>query len=313
MKTKQRKFIRPSVLFAIANVVVIMAGSTHAHEWSDKTGHYKFTGDLIARNDKTVIIETDKKKLISVKIEKLSEADHKYLAEQLDKHTEKASQPQTWHLRGGLKINAAVVEYGQRTVSIQRRRGKAYVNDKRFDNLPEFYQKLIPKIISHVEKSKITSDDLRDWLLSKHGHAMNYTLDGVMLEFENGDLYVLPFFMFSDEDRKLLEPGWKSWLAAENDRQLRKDHELELQAKSIANREKEMAARRVQELHLQLEAYRAGLFDLWEVSMQPSNGIGPWRQVIVPGRDSNAASVAALQENPGYTIGGVAMMERRNY
>ena len=142
---------------------------------------------------------------------------------------------------------------------------------------------------------------------------MNYTLDGVMLEFENGDLYGLPFFMFSDEDRKLLEPGWKSWLAAENDRQLRKDHELELQAKSIANREKEMAARRVQELHLQLEAYRAGLFDLWEVSMQPSNGIGPWRQVIVPGRDSNAASVAALQENPGYTIGGVAMMERRNY
>ena len=34
------------------------------------------------------------------------------------------------------------------------------------------------------------------------------------MEMENGDEYVIPFFFFSANDLKLLQPGWEAWLAA---------------------------------------------------------------------------------------------------
>lgn len=281
-----------------------------AREWKDQSGHYRFEADLIARNGSTVILETAAKKLLSVKIDKLSKTDQEHLASLADEHLEKTSESQTWHLRGGLKIQGAVVEYGRRKVVVQRRRGKVYVNDKRFDNLPEFYQQLIPKVISEQEKSDDPTKDLKKWVLRQHGRERSYMVDGVMVEFENGDLYGVPFFMFADEDKTLLKPGWESWLAADEDHKRQEAHELELQARAKANREEALRERQVQQLQLQMEAYEAGLFDLWEVEIIPRNGNGPWRHVVVPARDSATASSAALRENPGYNVSAIARVNR---
>ena len=131
------------------------------------------------------------------------------------------------------------------------------------------------------------------------------------MEFANGDLYGVPFFMFTAKDEALLEPGWKTWLEAEDDHECWADCELELQARAKANRDETLTDRQIQKLQLQLQAYDAGLFDLWEVEILPANGNGTWRRVVVPARDSAAASAAALAQNPGYAARSVAKVQRR--
>ena len=309
LATPQHRFFAMAI--AAATILMTISGVTHAREWSDESGHYHFVGNLIARNGDTVVIETEAKKLVSVKIKKLSSADREYLSSLPDEHEANVAKMQTWHLRGGSKIEAAVVEYGQRDVTIQRRRNRVYVNDKPLSNLPEFQQDLIPKIVSHFEKSEAPKEDLKKWVKQLHGQAKKYTVDGVMMEFENGDLYGIPFFILSAEDRALLEPGWKAWLDAKNDRQKEKDHQLELRTMAAENREETMRQRRVQQLQLQLAGYQAGLFDLWEVGLAPQNQYGVYRRVVVPARDSATATAEALRMNPGYTAGAVVRVNRR--
>jgi hypothetical protein len=65
-------------------------------------------------------------------------------------------------------------------------------------------------------------------------------------------------------------------------------------------------------MQLQLQAYDAGLFDLWEVHLIPAPGIrsGPL-SVVVPARDSRAATAMALQQYPGFISGAVRRVSRK--
>ena len=148
---------------------------------------------LVARNDHSVILETKSKKLISVDLEQLSDKDQKFLSSKEDEHHGNPQDMQTWHLdKGSLKVQAAVVEYGTRQLVIQRRRGKVYVNDKQFDKLPGVYKKLVPDIVMRKEKGKFKDEhEFKKWIRDLKGAPKKYTVDGVMLELENGDLYGL--------------------------------------------------------------------------------------------------------------------------
>ena len=83
------------------------------------------------------------------------------------------------------------------------------------DNLPEFYQLLIPKIVAQLENlPRADRRSLESWLVRQRGEPRTFHLDGVVLETENGDEYGVPFVLFSDDDLKVLKPevgtnGWR--------------------------------------------------------------------------------------------------------
>ena len=116
---------------------------------------------------------------------------------------------QTWTLRDGTKIAGRAVDYASRDVTIQRRRGQIFVNDRRLANLPEFYQLLLPQIVDHFERlDRVDRRGLEAWVLRQRGQPRTFQLKGIVFEFENGDEYAVPFFLLSDQDQRRIGSGF---------------------------------------------------------------------------------------------------------
>ncbi len=172
---------------------------------------------------------------------------------------------------------------------------------------------MLPKLVGHFEQTPI--DDkraLNSWVMKLRGQPRTFTCEGVALELENGDEYGVPFFFFSEDDLKVLEPGWNRWLATDKDRDQREQQRFLLEAQAQARQQDQLVNQQIAAAQLQMQGYQAGLFDLWEVRLVPGPGAagGPL-SVVVPARDSRSAAVEAVRRNPGYAAGPVAKVSRK--
>ena len=204
------------IAMAFLSACFAISSSAEARVWTDDTGHYTLEAELVAVGDSVAVLKREDRELVAFPLEWLSAADREYLkseeAVELAKKIEQS--PQTWTLRDGTQLQGRLVDYAKREVTIQRRRGRIYVNDRAFDNLPEFYRELLPRIVAHVEDlPRADRRTFQQWVTDQRGRPETYQLEGVVLEVESGDEYAVPFFLFSDEDAKLLEGGWDEWLA----------------------------------------------------------------------------------------------------
>ena len=304
-----------TLTFGVLAALAALVQPAAARQWTDSTGHYKIDAELLGFNAATAVLKKDNQQLVAVPLAKLSPQDRTYVQskEALDAMHAAAGKQQVWTMRSGLKVVGKVVDYGRKDITIQRRRGKVYVNDQLLENLPPLKQRMAPKIITHFEKTPLeTIKDVEKWILTLKGEPRTYHLEGVVLELENGDEHNVPFFFFSDEDLKVLQPGWARWMAAEKE-QAKLDHEsLMLQAQAQAYQQDRRFQQQATVMHLELQAYDAGLFDLWEVSLFPGRGVaGSPKMVVVPARDSRTAANEAMQRYPGYVSGAVAKVARR--
>jgi len=297
------------LLLAISILAVAcLPAESQSRQWCDKSGHYKFAADLLAQNDHSIVLQKSDKNLLVVDKKDLCEDDLRFLQD-------KASQRQQdqLELKNGLKITALVIEYGSREVTLQRSFGRLYVNDTLFKNLPEVYRRMIPQIVSHFEGQTFASDrELATWVGQQDGQQKSYVLDGVILELDNGDRYGVPFFFFSDTVQRQLKPGFSRWRESAEKEQYRNDLSLEMQARRELGEQQDQETRQMRRLSLQLQAYDSGLFDLWKVELLAGGarpGYGYY--VIVPGRNSDQATQAALAKYPGYRVGTIAKLGRR--
>lgn len=282
--------------------------------WTDSTGNYEVAAELVAFNENQVVLKRTDDHLLVVPIDRLSQADRDYLqSKEGDAARKAADVVQTWTMTSGMSVVGKVVDYARRDVTIQRRRGKIYVNDRLLDNMPELYQKALPRIVAHFEQIDLPDRAAFEaWVLTLRGQPRTFTFEGVVLELENGDEYTVPFFFFAEESRKTLQAGWDRWLAAEKDRVKQEQEAFLLQSQAQAYQQDRKADREIAMMQLQLQAYQAGLFDLWEVRLVPQRGAaGPPLWVVVPARDSRSAVAQALQLNPGYAAGPVSRVSRR--
>jgi hypothetical protein len=301
----------------ILAALAIWAGSTAlalGRSWTDSTGHYQTEADLIGFNDTLVVLKNENHQLLAVPIIKLSQEDQTYLRskEAADQAQQTSDAVQTWTMASGLKVIGKVVDYARRDVAIQRRRGKIYVNDRMLDNLPEVYQRILPKVVAHFENTEIDDKEaLESWVKALRGEAKTFTCEGVILELENGDEYAVPFFLFSEDALSVLRPGWERWLAAERDQAKQQQESFLLQSQAQAYQRDRLMNQQVAMLQLQMQGYQAGLFDLWQVRLFPGRGAaGPPLSVVVPARDSRSAAAEALRRNPGYVAGPVSKVRR---
>ncbi|MHB8861723.1 MAG: SHD1 domain-containing protein [Pirellulaceae bacterium] len=294
--------------------VLSLADTVCAREWTDRTGHFSITAELMAYNDTLVVLLEDGKELVALRIEDLSSEDQEYLqskeAEDAVRNT--VDTQQIWTMRNGMKVVGQIVGYSRDNVTIQRRRGDIYVNGRVLENLSDVYRKMIPHIVAHFENIEIVDEQgLRDWVIGLKGAPRTFTCDGVVMELENGDEYSVPFFFFSQEDFKMLEPGWLAWQAADQESSQRAEESLMLQARAEQYRRDQIADRQIALLQLQLQGYDAGLFSLWKVELIPGPQTPTWPLwVIVPGQNSAQARQTAMAQYPGYVARAVARVRR---
>lgn len=304
-------------------MAAILSGQADARTWKDVTGTYTIDADLIGFDGETAILQRKSGELAAFPINKLSPADRDFLKSKaaLETHDKNLGALQTWTTVKGLKLIGRIVDYSQREVTLQRRRGKLYVNDQLFGNLPEVYQKIVMGVVEHFEKFPVANRaDLDRWILGLQGQPKTYKLDGVILEFENGDEYAIPFFLFTEKDRKLLAGGFGAWLkdngleGAEGDLpeyHEPDEHELRLQSLAAAYQQNEQINQQIAMMNLNLNAIQAGLTSAWEVTLYPVAGNPfPPRWVITMGRNSEVATQLALQQNPGFVAGPVRRVSR---
>ena len=292
------------------------ANPTAARTWTDASGHYQIQADMIARDEEHVVLQREDKSLVSVEISQLSKEDQEFLGTD-NANSVEASE---WTLVNGLQIKANVVEYGRREVTIKRYRSRIYVNDRTFDNLPEVYQRMVPKIVSFFENEELEDkSDLTRWVKKQKGVPRTFTCDGVLMELPNGDLYGVPIFFFAENDRKLLEPGLQKYIASLEATELEEEsrqremtsYRLQLQAQAAQAQREKAELQQFARLQLQLQGYSGGLFDLWEVQLVPPNNYGYPVHVVVPGRDSRQAAQAANAKYPNYRVQSIAKVRRR--
>src|SRR4051794_16042704 len=85
----------------VISVLFLVASTANARKWTDSTGKYSIEANLIAYNDKVVVLERGDHQLGQVPIEKLSKADQEYLKtkEAEESARQVGGAPQTWTLR----------------------------------------------------------------------------------------------------------------------------------------------------------------------------------------------------------------------
>ncbi|MDZ4780081.1 MAG: SHD1 domain-containing protein [Planctomycetia bacterium] len=294
----------PSFLLAI---FLFAPPSANAREWSDVTGKYKTEAELVAFNHEKVVLKRADKDLLSLPLDKLSQADRDYLETLSKDEAKNTPEPQTWTMRDGTKVVGRIVGYARRDVTIQRRRARTYVNDRVFANLPEIYRKMVPKIVAEFEKVKIENDrDFESWVLKQKGEARTFKCEGVILELESGDEYGVPFFFFSGADLEVLKPGWDAWAAENADPDQQEDASFHVQALAEAYQRDREVNQQVAQMQLTLQAVDAGVTSLWEVMLYPPRGTAYGPQcVVVAGRSSRDATENALRQYPGARTGAV--------
>ncbi|WP_442483566.1 SHD1 domain-containing protein [Aeoliella sp. SH292] len=306
---------RLTTLFATLIVLTTLATASAAdyRTWTDTSGKYTLKAALVAQNNSHVVLERESDKgLGSIAIDQLSEADQKYLESQeaTKAATTATGGMQKWSLKNGTEIVGKVVNYGRKQIVLRRSRGRIYVNDRVLTNLPGFYQNIIPLIVAHAGNQVTDERTLVQWLSSRRGGPESFTVDGVVMELEDGDEYAIPFFLFSDKDLTILRPGWEQWLSAyeQKDAAAREQQELRLQTEAAYHQQQQDAAqqRRIAQLQLGFTAVAAGVTSVWEVTLIPEPGNpGPPLWLSFFARDSRSAAMQAMAAHPGYSVGPI--------
>lgn len=307
-----------SLLFALiaGGLMELSADVVEARQWTDQSGKFQIEATVFARDDAVVVLEKDdtQKTLISVKIESLSDADKKYLLETEEEfhRDRRKSLLKPWHLSNGLIIHGAVIDFVHRDLAVERRRGRAYVNDRPFQALPAAYRDIVKLLAGNKAGHKIASEaEFRLWIREAKGETIQLRCDGVLLELESGDLYPFPFESFKASDAAVLRAGWKDWIDKEHDKEAQRQASLHLQAEAAAYERSAKQLRQVNLLRLQMQEYNAGVFDYWQVEMVPKLG-GRSQWVIIPARTSSQAQLLASRQYPAFQPSAVAKLWRRH-
>lgn len=304
--------------FAVVSFV-LLAVQCHVvlgREWSDVTGRHKFEGDIIAASEATVLVRGRKGTLEAYVVEQLCEDDQQFVANYLDSRKDETDpeRMQTWKSRDGLQFRGRVTGYGSREVVLSYVSGTIRVNNKPIHEIDQIYQKMIPLIVAEFDDDSVTDEkSLRLWARKLRGKQTAFTVDGVRMRLENHEEIAIPLFLFSDEERTVLEQGWDTW-KAESSKEEERHRESFLAEASAAEyqRNREAEARtnqQIQLMQLELMAVNAGITNVWQVQLFPRPGVRARPMVVVvPAGNSAQASALAVQKYPGFVPGAVRQM-----
>ena len=335
--------------------------SLQAHEWKDRTGHYRVEAELVSANKEIVVLRTADHRLIALDIAQLSDTDQAFVRTKMEESATgpvRSNSPATpsagktiagessptkileitpdptaaaasvaehnaakvggWRLVDGQRIHGEFTGFDLKPLSIKRVSSEVYVGGVLFSQLDPVYRHILPMTIAHLEHAKI--EDVRDiekWLKKSGPGPWTYKIEAVMIETPNRGSVAIPTFLLDKSISESIAVPLRRWREAhasnisEEERNSYYDRERFMTRASmtaqVADASVEQQARY---MRLELLAVASGATDLWNVSLLPINGYGYPYHVLVPGRNSDEARVAALQRYPNYTVGGIAKNDR---
>ena len=287
-----------------------------AREWSDVTGKHKFEGELIAASPETALSRSKRGGLEAYIVEQLSENDQAFVTDFINSKSSEIvpEKMHTWTGRDGFSFRGRVLGYGTQVVNIKYEFARITVNNKSFKEIDEIYQKMIPKIVAQFDDKSVKSEkDLIAWGRKLLGREKSFTVDGVTMRLENREEIVVPLFLFSDEERRVLEAGWDTWKAAADEEENRKRETFLAEAAAAEYQKAHEAEARtnqqIQLMQLGMMAVNSGLTNIWQVQMLPRPGVlARPMVVVVPAANSAQASAMAAQKYPGFVPGAVRQM-----
>jgi hypothetical protein len=219
---------------------------------------------------------------------------------------------QVWTAKDGLKVRGRVVAFGRKELVFQRRFGKIQIDGKDFSSIDPLHQRLVLKILSHLEGQTIEDEkQLQEWGKSLGAAPKSYKLEGVLLQLEGGEEIGVPFFMFSPEDLAILQPGWEVWKEREESDKEREQESFLVRSAAQAYQQDRAAQRQIEMLKLDLLGAASGVIAIWEVGLVPRPGVyGRPTSVMVPAQNSQIATEIALRNYPAYILVGVRRASR---
>jgi hypothetical protein len=294
-------------------VLCVCASPVAAREWTDVTGKYHQEAELVDFDGHLVVLKKAQGRLVAVPLDSLSAADQAYLKSKQAKDdvAGAASKDRTWTLTDGKKFTGQVLKFGQKDIVISRKLGKLYVNGKPFSGLSELHQYVVPKLVSHEEGKEYKDDDaIQALIAARKGADLVYPVKGIVFELQSGENFAVPIWLLSAKDRKVIEPEWNAWAAAEKEIELKEQHQREqsTMARAAAN---EYQKNQQIEQRLQYLQLASQWFDLWQVALTAPDG--SVSSVMVMARDSRSAQIEAQRQCPNCIIGATRMIDKRNY
>jgi hypothetical protein len=304
-----------SALAMVAAVTVscVCVSPAAARQWTDATGKYHQEAELVDFDGHLVVLKKAQGRLVAVPLDSLSSADQEYLKSKQAKDdiSGAASKDRTWTLTDGKKFTGQVVKFGKKEITISRKLAKLYVNGKAYSDLSEWRQFLVPQLVSHQEGKEYKDDNaIQDLIASRKGADLVYSVEGVLFELESGEQVPVPIWLLSTKDRKVIEPEWNAWAAAEKELELKEQHQQEesTMARAKANEYQKNQQAQLQLQYLQLASQ---WFDLWQVFVTAPDGSTRW--ITIPATDSRSAQIAAQNQCPNCVLGATRMITRTNY
>jgi len=315
--------LRRSLLVASTVGVLLLNGGLNsplrAKEWSDASGRHSFQGELIAASETTALVRNMRGRLQAYNVEELSKADQQYVRDFMKKDAKQSDdvrEMQTWTGREGTKFKGRVTGFGTKAFQVSYERGDIRVDGTALRRLDPIYQMMLPKVVGEFDDASVKDiDSLRIWGRKLKGKAVDFSVDGVMMQLESREQIAVPLFLFSEQERKWLEQGWDAW-SAEASKDQDKQRESFLAEQSAREYQRNQAAQQQQQQQIQmmqlgLMAVNAGVTDVWQVQLMPRPGVrGRPTAVVVPARNSREASAKAMQKYPGFVAGAALQLNR---
>ncbi len=302
------------------------ADAAESRHWMDASGKFKVEAQLLTADKELVVLEQDDGELIAVKRDQLSKADREYVQQNYssEETPSKLNVDSKWKLSDGEVVAGRLLGFGRQELNVKRERGDLWVNDRRLSKLPSAYQKVLPNIVSAIDKTRVKSlADLEKHLADIGGGPYKYTVSGVQLDLTDWGVITIPLTLLATEEAKEVAAGFERWQASQEDTVSKEDryeterHErLALNSRNYQRRryqasgDSSVSHRQMQRMELSLLAADAGVTDIWSVQLRPRNSYGYGRTVIVSAQNSLLARQKVVQKFRGWTIGAIA---KRSY
>jgi len=281
---------------------------------------------LITVDKKLVVLERRDGELIALRRDELSDSDQEFV-QKLDSAEEASSDLDGNSIRelgDGDEITGELIGFGRQELIVKREGGKIWVNDRRLDELPAAYRKILPNVVAAIDSKPITSvGELEEHLAEFGAGPFRYTVLGVQLDLKDWGTITIPLSLLTIDQAKEIQPGFERWQAAQqkdvSDVDRQDSESLERLALESRQRHRQRYRQRYQTavqtrqfrlLELNLLAVNAGVTDVWYVAIHPINRYGYGRTVLVNAPNSLVASQRVAWKYPYWEIGAIA---KRSY
>jgi hypothetical protein len=292
----------------------LLTSVANGRVWSSANGAFEIEAEEVSFNETLVVLKRPSGELVAVELKELSSKDQEYVRskQSTDKEKVAAEEMQTWTAKDGMKVRGKVVAYGRKELIVQRKLSHVHVNDKKFSMIDALHQKLILRILSAVENTKIEDEkQLEEWAKKLGANPKTYPLEGVLMQLESGDEIGVPFFLFAREELGILQPGWELWKEQAESEESRNRESFLLKSAAMAYQQDRAAKQQIEMLKLEMLGVATGVTSVWQVGLAPGfNTYGRPFAVMVTAQNSEFATQMALQRYPGYELVGVRRASR---